>query len=170
MIVISEVYSTTDGAENEFWPGLPETIESSYHIDGLSQYKKDADYDNVPSAPHYIDKQNQRVENYPAEDTSNIPYYANTQSKYTESTSLTPFEDREGNPQNLTFRHREKPKFPVAGLDTLRPIDERLCLNNVLNKNSSLSSPVECARTCRKGDRKICYYNFVAEYYMINGM
>ncbi|EFN74335.1 Laccase-4 [Camponotus floridanus] len=169
MIVISEVYSTTDGAENEFWPGLPEIIEPPY-IDRLPQNKKDADYDNVPSAPHYIDTQNQRVENYPVEDTSNIPYYANTQSKYTESTSLTPFEDREGNPQNLTFRHRQKPKFPIAGLDSLRPIDERFCLNKIFNRNSSLSSPVECARTCRKGDRKICYYNFLAEYYMINGM
>ncbi|CAL1684660.1 unnamed protein product [Lasius platythorax] len=162
-----------DGSGNELWPDLyTNVIEPPYYIDRLLQYDKDANYNNVPIAPHQIDTQlqNQRGEDYPQKDAPKIPYNANTQSKYTESTPLTPFEDREGNPDNLTFRHRPKWKSLVAGLDNLRPIDERLCLNNVLRENSSLSSPVECARTCRKGDRRICYYNFVAEYYMINGM
>ncbi|KAM0733524.1 Laccase-1 [Formica fusca] len=162
-----------DESENIFWPDLYEVIEPPlYYTDKLLQYK-DANYNNAPNVPHYIDTQlqNQRDEDYLQNDAPKIPYYPNTQSKYTENTPLTPFEDRKDNPHNLSFRHRQKwSKSPVAGLDNLRPIDERSCLNDVLRANSSLSSPVECARTCRKGDRRICYYNFVVEYYPINGM
>ncbi|XP_050461961.1 uncharacterized protein LOC126856957 [Cataglyphis hispanica] len=158
-----------DGSGNGYWPNLYKFIKPPYSIDRLLQYK-DANYYNAPNALHYIDTQNTRDEDYLRKDAPKIPYYANTPSKSTESMPLTPFEDREANPYNLSFRQRQKRKSLVAGLDNLRPIEERFCLNDVLRANSSLSSPVECARTCRKGDRRICYYNFVVEYYPINGM
>ncbi|XP_072743934.1 uncharacterized protein [Anoplolepis gracilipes] len=171
LLYLSVVFCDESG--NGYWPHLDQIIEPPYYVDRLLQVQKDKNYNNVPSAPYNIGTQlqNQGSEDYSQKNGPKVPYYDNSQSKYTESTPLTPFEDREGNPDNLTFRHSQKSKQPlVAGLDNLRPIDQRFCLNDVLRENSSLSSPVECARTCRKGDRRICYYKFTVEYYTINGM
>lgn len=101
---------------------------------------------NVPKVPYIAQLKDKKKVDYLYEISSNDLYY--TQSKSQE---------------------HARPIELVAGLDNLRPIDESSCLNNVLRANSSLSSPVQCARTCRKNDRRICYYNFVVENYHING-
>lgn len=98
-----------------------------------------------------------------------LPYYTDNQLKY-QTTPITPLKNAESNPHNLMYRHRVNKTSILAGLDNMRPIDERFCVNDVFRTNSSLSSPVQCARTCKKDDRRICYYNFVAENYQVNGL
>ncbi|OAD62113.1 Laccase-5 [Eufriesea mexicana] len=51
----------------------------------------------------------------------------------------------------------------------MESIDESSCLNDELREDSDLSNAVECARTCKLGETKTCYYKFVIERYPING-
>ncbi|EFN87980.1 Laccase-4 [Harpegnathos saltator] len=125
----------------------------------------DDPYTNVGNMPEY----KQRLDNY--EDAPIVPYHSKSETNHKTTTPITPMNDPEGNPHKIKYRHRKhSQKSVVAGLDNLRPIDERSCLDPLLLTNTTMSSPVQCARTCRKGDRKICYYHFVVEYYQINGM
>lgn len=100
-----------------------------------------------------------------------IPFNGNIQPTRKTTTPITPLDDPISNPYNLKYRHRMNTKKSlVAGLDNMRPIDERFCLPPALLANTTMSSSVQCARTCRKGDRKTCYYHFVVENYQINGL
>jgi hypothetical protein len=126
-------------------------------------------YEDIIEFPYYINKRQQQ-KNYFYDDARKIPYQADNQLKYENAVLITPIKDAESNPNNLKYRHRTNKKSIVAGLDNMRPIDERSCLNNILRANISLSSPVQCARTCIKDDHKICYYNFVVENYQVNGL
>ncbi|XP_014471746.1 PREDICTED: laccase-4-like [Dinoponera quadriceps] len=108
--------------------------------------------------------------NYYYEDIPKTPYPSNTQPSHRTTMPITPMKDPESNPNNIKYRHRlQSSKSVVAGLDHLRPIDERFCLSPLLLTNTTMSSPVQCARTCRPGDRRICYYHFIVEYYQVNG-
>ncbi|XP_066595329.1 uncharacterized protein [Prorops nasuta] len=67
-------------------------------------------------------------------------------------------------------KSNERESHIVAGLDNRRPIDESSCATEEIKKNSEFSSPVECARTCKSGEKpKTCYYHFTLEYYGIVG-
>ncbi|XP_032673769.1 laccase-4-like [Odontomachus brunneus] len=131
-------------------------------------------YDDVIESPFYIKRSQERKPDrfYYHEDAPRTPYYDNipilTHPKTI--TPIRPIDDPESNPNNLKYRHMRSRKSIVAGLDNLRPIDERFCLPYLLIPNTTMSSPVQCARTCRKDDRKICYYNFVVENYQVNGL
>lgn len=140
--------------------------------DYMPQHRKEEYiYKSTPKPPYYIDIQSQKKTYHPNENVLTTPYYIDTQPKNVQkSTPMVPIKD-ETNPNNLMYRHHLVSKRSiVAGLDNVKPIDERPCLNTVLNANSSLSSPIQCSRTCRKGDRRICYYNFMVENYQINGL
>ncbi|XP_012225378.2 uncharacterized protein [Linepithema humile] len=136
----------SDGSE--FLSYLYKDVINFSYVDKKPRYMEDVNYfpDNVPNVPYIAQLKDEKKVNYLYEIPPNNLYY--TQPKSEENT---------------------RPIKLVAGLDNLRPIDESFCLNDVLRANSSLSSRVQCARTCRKGDRRICYYNFVVENYRING-
>ncbi|CAK9804050.1 LCC4 [Anthophora quadrimaculata] len=57
----------------------------------------------------------------------------------------------------------------VPGVSGMVPIDWKNCLNDELRTKPFLSTSLECARTCRIGESKTCYYKFVVERYPING-
>ncbi|KAK9310102.1 hypothetical protein QLX08_000400 [Tetragonisca angustula] len=57
----------------------------------------------------------------------------------------------------------------APGVSGMSSINEENCLNEELVLNTDLSNAAECARTCKLGDSKTCYYKFVVERYPING-
>ncbi|KOC69894.1 Laccase-4, partial [Habropoda laboriosa] len=57
----------------------------------------------------------------------------------------------------------------VPGISGMVPIPQRDCLNNEIRSNGYLSNSLECARTCRIGESRMCYYKFVVERYPVNG-
>lgn len=140
-------------------------------------------YNDATKLPYYVDNEPTKVTPItPIKDVELNPnklmyrhhenkYHVNNEPTHTKNTPITPIEDVEFNPNKLMYRHRNVNKVSVvAGLDNMRPLDERSCLNDVLRANSSLSSPVQCARTCTRDDRRICYYNFIVENYQVNGL
>lgn len=155
-----------DGSGPDFLSGLYEdVIEHPFYMKRLPLRERKLDRFINDATRTENKKRNDYYENAPG-----TPYHSNTQPSHRTSTPITPLKDPESNPHNLKYRHRmHSKKSIVAGLDNLRPIDERTCLHPLLLANTTMSSPVQCARTCRMGDRRICYYNFVVEYYPING-
>jgi len=126
-------------------------------------------YKDIIEFPYYINREQEKKNFY---DATKISYQTDNQLKYEKTVPIIPIKDAESNPNNLKYRYHINTTSIVAGLDNMRPIDERSCyiLNNILRSNTSLSSPVQCARTCIKDDHKICYYNFVVENYQVNGL
>ncbi|XP_076175600.1 uncharacterized protein LOC143150907 [Ptiloglossa arizonensis] len=58
----------------------------------------------------------------------------------------------------------------IPGISGMPTVNETNCLNNQILSDSSLSDPIECARTCYAGDPpKTCYYKFIVERYPVNG-
>ncbi|XP_076235741.1 uncharacterized protein LOC143180095 [Calliopsis andreniformis] len=59
----------------------------------------------------------------------------------------------------------------IPGVGGMTHINKTDCLNDELRRNPSLSSALECARTCNPGEKpRICYYHFTLERYPVNGL
>ncbi|XP_043604927.1 laccase-4-like [Bombus pyrosoma] len=57
----------------------------------------------------------------------------------------------------------------APGVSGMGFVNENNCLTDELIADYSLSNAAECARTCRPGESKTCYYKFVIERYPVNG-
>lgn len=57
----------------------------------------------------------------------------------------------------------------APGVSGMGFVNENNCLTDELLADYSLSNAAECARTCRPGESKTCYYKFVIERYPVNG-
>ncbi|XP_076641101.1 uncharacterized protein LOC143352472 [Halictus rubicundus] len=58
----------------------------------------------------------------------------------------------------------------IAGQSGMPKLNKTSCLNDELLEDSHLSSALECARTCRPGQKpRTCYYKFMIERYSTSG-